>query len=1687
MDINSIDPSSLDVAHKVNKLSFRFYTESETLRFSVRRLTSQHAFDDLGRPIPRGLYDPVLGPTSQRDGPCLTCGLFYQSCPGHFGHIELPFPIPNPLLSGIHLRLLRASCASCYRLLHPKSDLSLLLARLYFEDAGLPRSAFAVEAYRALRKSDTSSRQKSATSALDQGFEPASHPLITNWPAFLEALPYPISRFLAGINPNDSALIERNILRAARIAWKRARREGGLASTRPKGWRETMATIFSPPMGPCPECFRESVRIRRGERDKLFRPSSRGGDEVLLSPLEIERQISALWGHHTELCDLMFGLKGRRNKTEDRERPHRRLFVKNVLVPPSRFRPTSAVNNMEYAAEHPQNIFFQRLLTEISVILDANEFGLEGDVPAEEEEEDGEDSDEPVVNRPTKARFAQAMVNLQDALCDLYDSSQAQGSQSTGIRQQLEAKAGLFRQHMMGKRVNYSCRSVIGPDVFLDTDEIGIPESFAKLLSVPEPVIPSNLEQMQKAVLNGPAKYPGALAVEDLTSTGDFRIVKFHGRTSSQILQSQAGLLLQNRAPKPHGYHSNTTVMNGNHGQTDNASPNVSTVPKRVHRHLKTGDVVLFNRQPTLHRVSIMAHRVRVLPGERTIRFHYANCNSYNADFDGDEMNVHVPQDFLSRTEAEELMLSSKHYVVPTSGAPIRGLIQDHIAASTLLSKRDTFLDRPTFMQLLYSATEKLMLRPDRANKQYELPIPAILKPINLWTGKQLFSTILSVVRNGRPGLNLHGGTKTKPNIIGKEESSIIVRNGELLQGIVDKNSLGSSMYGIVHAVQEAYGCTASDDFLSCLSRLLLFYMRTHGHTTGVADLILQDHGNKKRNKILRKGINTIGIEMANSVSLEMSNQESADDVAAKTDEEARRLIEEMVRKDGAEAEDRLDSAMKTALNQVASSVMKACVPVALKRPFPENGFALMTNTGAKGSAVNAAQISCLLGSTVLEGKRVPRMGGSGATLPCFMPYDPSPIAGGFIASRFLTGITPQEFFFHAMSGREGLLDTSLKTANSGYLQRCLVKHLEGIRLHYDGTVRDADDSLLQFIYGDDGVDPCKSRWLTDKINWQIKNKKCLKRPSEPTHRDVLSFRKQERSIKSSMKPEKDVLLELLSPAALSKRGAISEKFNSVIEDVETGPDGKDGDIRDFLEGRYQAAAVEPGEGVGVLAGQGVGEPSTQMTLNTFHHAGSSSAHVTLGIPRLRELLMTASKYPKTPSMTLPIISSDKKEGAEKLRRRLQNVSLIDLMLHIEVRETSIFFSPALADGAIRKVAIGLYLPEEEVYQEPLGFSFDFITSIVSNKFIIVLNDLLKKEAIRLLKQGGPSTVEVARTYLKVCQHPERSSIVRQIERKGESSSDKDGSKDRTEEITTDDEVHAGKDNGSGDLEEGSSSGEEDDDEDESDEDNTKTETGVKVEDFEDAGRGNENKAPKTKRKPKKPQKKMKDDKMEIDSSEEEGDDSAFFGSLGFVMDSTKGVNRRIIEFDWALPVFFSGSIDLANAVQEAAASTKIAEVNMISRCFVSEDGDKYDVITEGSNLPEIFEHGSDLVDFDRVETNDMYGILQTYGVEAMRAALIKEFVKVFEAYGIPVNIRHLQLIADYMTVHGGYRGFNRAAMQDAPSPLQKMTFETSVKFLTEAALNSTEDNLRNPSSAIALGQMCETGTGGFQLMQRVK
>jgi DNA-directed RNA polymerase beta' subunit len=759
-----------------------------------------------------------------------------------------------------------------------------------------------------------------------------------------------------------------------------------------------------------------------------------------LNPAEVRAAMTLLFENEGEILRLLYSPYAR-SKISSVDVTADMFFLHNIVVPPNRFRMEDKTGDS--IAESPRNNLYKNILNACESMRQVT-----NEIHGQENEAG--------YRRRDFADLETIWVNLQGSVNALIDRDAnpvrgaAAKANADGIKQQLEKKEGLFRKNMMGKRVNFAARSVISPDPNIETNQIGVPPVFAKKLTYPEPVTNHNFYDLKEAVLNGPDKWPGAVAIENE-----------HGQVISlrkKNYEERQALANQLLAPS-------STHVNGSKN-------------KKVHRHLNNGDVVIMNRQPTLHKPSMMAHRARVLPGEKTIRMHYANCNTYNADFDGDEMNMHFPQNELARAEAMLVANTDNQYLSATAGKPLRGLIQDHISMSVWLTNKDMFFNREEYQELLYCA-----LRPEDGHTTSGTLLtvdPAIWRPKPLWTGKQLITTVL---KNIKPleyqGLTLTSRSQTNGKLWGShvEEQHVILHDGELLTGILDKSQIGPVGGGLVNGIYEAYGAKSAGQILSVLGRLLTRLLNMRAFSCGVEDLILTREGDEARLENL-KAAEKVGFEVAAKyVTLDSAKIQA-------NNPELRRRLEQVVRDDS--KQHGLDMLSNNATKDISSAITAACLPEKLIKLFPKNQMQTMTGSGAKGSLVNANQISCNLGQQVLEGRRVPVMV-SGKTLPCFKPFETSIRAGGYVVNRFLTGIRPQEYYFHTMAGREGLIDTAVKTSRSGYLQRCIVKGLEGLHVEYDTSVRDSDGSMVQFLYGEDGLEIPKQKYLQD-FKFQAQN-----------------------------------------------------------------------------------------------------------------------------------------------------------------------------------------------------------------------------------------------------------------------------------------------------------------------------------------------------------------------------------------------------------------------------------------------------------------------------------------------------------------------------------------------------------------------------------------------------------------------
>ncbi len=562
------------------------------------------------------------------------------------------------------------------------------------------------------------------------------------------------------------------------------------------------------------------------------------------------------------------------------------------------------------------------------------------------------------------------------------------------LAQRLKGKEGRFRYYLSGKRVNFSARTVISPDPYISINEVGVPLDIAKILTVPEKVTEWNIEKLKEFVKR--TEYPRALY-----------IIRPDGRRK-MVTDNNREMILE---------------------ELD--------VGYTVERQLMDGDIVIFNRQPSLHRISMICHLVKVLPG-KTFRLHPHVCAPYNADFDGDEMNLHVPQTEEAQAEAFHLMLVQKQIISPRYGAPIIVPVQDYITAAYLMTHKDMTFPKHIATKILAKAGV------------YELPKPD--RRINgepRWSGKLLFSTLLP------KGLNLEYTAKT---CIGKDKCEhfkkkgkcegcpidawVKIENGKLISGVIDKVSLQGIL---LDTIFRKYGSTAAKEFLNKSGKMFLEAFMHIGFTASLDDTDIPEEAKKEISEIIKRA-----------------------------EKEVDELIEkyragELERMPGKTLEDTLEDKIMAILGKARNEAGD----VAAKYLNPLNHYLIMTRSGARGNMLNLTQMSACVGQQAVRGKRILR-GYKHKTLPHFKEGDIGARARGFVVSSFRDGLDPIEYFFHAMGGREGLVDKGIRTAKSGYMQRRLINALQDFVVRWDGTVRDSTDTIVQFVYGEDGADPMK-------------------------------------------------------------------------------------------------------------------------------------------------------------------------------------------------------------------------------------------------------------------------------------------------------------------------------------------------------------------------------------------------------------------------------------------------------------------------------------------------------------------------------------------------------------------------------------------------------------------------------------
>jgi len=814
------------------------------------------------------------------------------------------------------------------------------------------------------------------------------------------------------------------------------------------------------------------------------------------------------------------------------------------------------------------------------------------------------------------------------------------------LAQRLKGKEGRFRLNLSGKRVDFSSRTVISPDPNLGINEVGVPERIAQQLTVPVTVTTWNIEKMRQYVRNGPDKYPGSRYV--IRPDGKRIRLRFVSDLEELAAALEPGFV--------------------------------------VERHIQDGDIVLFNRQPSLHRMSIMAHVVKVLP-YKTFRLNLCVCPPYNADFDGDEMNLHVPQSEEAQVEARVLLLVQNNMLSPRFGGPIIGAIRDFITSMFLLTSKSTLLDKKEASLLVSSV-----------GYDGDLPEPAVKKPEPRWSGKQIFSLLLPKGFNHRFKSSYCAKCKTCLEGECTYDQYVVIENGQLLAGVIDRNAVGvERTNSILHRIAREYGFDAAKSFLDRISRMATVYLAIRGFTFSLADIHVDEKVYRDISKVFS------GMDQ-NFQSLMEKHRKG-----------------EVQRQPGETLQESLESTILSLLSESRNSAGRL-----VTRAVPEDSSAvIMTRTGARGTSLNIDQMIATVGQQAVRRERIKRGYGE-RVLSLFEPGDRSPSAGGFIYNSFVRGLDPLEFFFHAVGGRDGLVDTAVRTQQSGYMQRRLINALESLYVEYDGTVRAADDDkIVQFKYGEDGVDPAKSyHGRSVSVDLLIQKAQAAARTAEPASGEY---------VKSQLDSIKDELPANVTEA-LAKSLLESKASRTVVRSV----------LKQVVED-YKDSTVEPGDPVGVVTAQSIGEPGTQMTLRTFHFAGVREQSILLGLPRLIEIV-DARKTPSTPQMKVYLDS-------EHRRDRAKAESLAKQLTYMTMREIISEYAIDLDRNAVVLRLDDQLMQENEVPVEKVKEALQRHQAEIRGRNVLVRSSEISLEALeklrdRILSQRVKGIRRISRTML---------------------------------------------------------------------------------------------------------------------------------------------------------------------------------------------------------------------------------------------------------------------------------------------------------------------------------------------------
>ena len=1024
-------------------------------------------------------------------------------------------------------------------------------------------------------------------------------------------------------------------------------------------------------------------------------------------------------------------------------------------------------------------------------------------------------------------------------------------------------------------------------------------------------------------------------------------------------------------------------------------------------------------------------------------------------DSSGDEMNLHMPQDEESEAELKNLAAVPFQIISPANNQSIIGIFQDSLLGSYQFTRIGVKFDNRAAMNLLMALQtidESLFTNTaDGVISNFEI-LSQIMPPISLKYKTKQFKD---------------GDDYNTSNHV------LEIRDGKYMRGQLDKAVLGSGTNGLIHRTCNDFNNMTSAKFIDDLQNIITDYMKVAAYSVGISDLIANAETNNK---------------IADVITLKKTDVKSLIDQLH---------IGVFDNKTGKTNDIEFENQVSNILNKAINDAGK----IGLESLSKDNRFVTMVTAGSKGTDINISQMTSCLGQQAIDGKRIP-YGFDSRTLPHFTKYDDSPDARGFVESSFISGLRPEELFFHAMAGRIGLIDTAVKTSTTGYIQRRLIKGLEDLKIGYDMSVRNNKERIVQFSYGDDGIDTIKvENQVIPIVAMSLEEIYAHYYVSTQEDKDgvlmsvftktaVTRIKKHVKDLEMKTKQYTDMMIKYRDDIVKNVFKMRDNKgvhmpvcFTHIINNVQgmqnitknSMVDITPIDVYDMIEEKYKEleslhyapptelfkamyyyylspkellvvkrfnkkaltilldtivlmykrAIVAPGEMVGMIAAQSIGEPTTQLTLNTFHSAGvASKSNVTRGVPRIEEIL-SLSENTKNPSLTI-YMKKDEETDKDIVRDKIPSVEITILGEIVEMVE--ICFDPDDMNTLIAqdKEVMTQYFEFEKMVDECMSSSSSAPAGGEGGEGSELVEDLVAAAAsspssVSLSKASVPAAAAATEAQQQQQQAPNEKSkwIIRMTMNKEEMLDRK---------ITMDD-VHFALKN-------------------------------------------------------------MYGSEVTCMYADYNADNLVFRIRLNNIITNSKKKNNNPLSLDQSDQIYILKNFQdnmLNNIVLRGVKGLSNVLLRKITDSVVKVDGaytkkETWVLDTTGTNL--LTALALDYIDVTRTISNDIQEIYNVLGIEAARVAIFTELSEVLEFDNTYINYHHLIMLADRMTASANMVSiFRHGINNDDIGPIAKASFEETPEMFLKAARHAELDEMRGVSANVMCGQEGYFGTSCFQVL----